>query len=68
MTEYKQPVCQGTNEKGELQWAFEPMERWQVLQIYAKKYVGQMMAQWWSLWENEKGVEWSKRNEGRKPL
>lgn len=41
-----QPVCKGTNERGELVWGFVPMARWQCV-MFPLKYVGDFAAFWY---------------------
>lgn len=54
-----QPVCTGTNEKGELTWKPASMEFWQIVQLYYKHYCGDFGEQWMWLVLQEKGMEWS---------
>jgi hypothetical protein len=49
MTDRKQPVCKGTDSRGELIWGFIPMAEWQRRTIQALApipYVGDFLAFW----------------------
>ncbi len=78
MTERKQPVCKGTNEKGELVWGFIPMPYWQMA-MFPLKYYGDFMAHWIKLkffehtgYESERDIPscqfkvWQTTNEWKK--
>ena len=45
MSDRKQPVVIGKDEKGELVWGFIPMARWQMA-MFPLKYYGDFMAFW----------------------
>jgi hypothetical protein len=42
----QQPICTGTDHEGRLQWAWVPMELWQILQLYRRQYQGDFGEQW----------------------
>ncbi len=46
MSERKQPVVKGVDEKGELIWGFIPMPRWQQA-MFPVKYCGDFIAFWY---------------------
>ncbi len=45
MTPPQQPICKGTDKKGELVWGFIPMPRWQQV-MFPVRYVGDFLAFW----------------------
>lgn len=54
----QQPICIGTNQQGELQWRFIPMELWQILQLYRRQYQGDFGEQWMFLTAYNAGWDW----------
>lgn len=59
----KQPIVKDLREDGELVWALEPMELWQILQCYRKQYTGDFSEQWmWAVLYSA-GLDWDKYKE-----
>ena len=54
-----EPICTGTNHKGELTWATVPMEMWKILQLYRRQYQGDFGDQWmWFVVYQKQGIGW----------
>lgn len=54
----RQPICKGTDTRGELVWDYEAMQWWQIKQLFYKRYPGDLGEQWMWLVAYQGGMEW----------